>query len=228
MPALLEIDDVSKTFRGEDGSEVQALLPTKLAVEEGRFVSVIGPSGCGKSTLFNIIGGLMDSDSGEVRVDGEPVAGTHKDIGMVFQEESTFPWRAVLSNMAFPLEVAGLGRRARGARAPLHPAGGAARIRTPLAESSPTCFSATTFPACTRRSSSSSWSVCSSLPRSRSWNDGSDRRDNRVSGCSRKAAGERPQRSAVGPAGFTKPSYRPSRAYSTRSGRSAHPACTAI
>jgi NitT/TauT family transport system ATP-binding protein len=113
MSAILEIDDVSKTFRGDDGRELQALLPTKLVVEEGQFVSIIGPSGCGKSTLFGIIGGLLDSDGGEVRVGGRPIAGAHKDIGMVFQEESTFPWRTVLSNVAFPLEVAGVGRGER-------------------------------------------------------------------------------------------------------------------
>ncbi|MDP2618700.1 MAG: ABC transporter ATP-binding protein [Hyphomicrobiales bacterium] len=105
---VLNIDGVSKTFRGGDRGEVEALARFDLAIAEGEFVAIIGPSGCGKSTLFNIVGGLLQSDSGQVRVDGHPVNGSHRDIGMVFQEESTFPWRTVLDNVAFPLEVAGM------------------------------------------------------------------------------------------------------------------------
>ena len=80
-------------------------------------MSLIGPSGCGKSTLFNIIGGLIGDYAGRVSVDGEAVSGTHPAFGMVFQEESTFPWRTVLDNVAFPLELAGIARRERHARA---------------------------------------------------------------------------------------------------------------
>jgi NitT/TauT family transport system ATP-binding protein len=68
---------------------------------------VIGPSGCGKSTLFNVIGGLIDDYQGAVTVAGQKVHGPHAAIGMVFQEESTFPWRTVIENVAFPLEIAG-------------------------------------------------------------------------------------------------------------------------
>ena len=80
-------------------------------------MSLIGPSGCGKSTLFNIIGGLIGDYAGRVSVDGEAVSGTHPAFGMVFQEESTFPWRTVLDNVAFPLELAGIARHERHARA---------------------------------------------------------------------------------------------------------------
>jgi len=86
-------------------------------VRPGEFVSIIGPSGCGKSTLFNVIGGLMDSYEGRVIVEGERVTGPHAAIGMVFQEESTFPWRTVLDNVAFPLEIVGLERAERMERA---------------------------------------------------------------------------------------------------------------
>ena len=81
---------VSKTFAGA-GGDVHALEATDIDVRAGEFVTLIGPSGCGKSTLFNIIGGLEGSDTGRVLVNGKPIQGSHKDIGMVFQEESTFP-----------------------------------------------------------------------------------------------------------------------------------------
>src|SRR5207253_8041359 len=78
---------------------------------------VIGPSGCGKSTLFNVIGGLVDGYDGRIAVAGETVSGPHPAIGMVFQEESTFPWRTVIDNVAFPLEIAGLPKAERYERA---------------------------------------------------------------------------------------------------------------
>jgi NitT/TauT family transport system ATP-binding protein len=84
-----------------------------LSVRPGEFLAVIGPSGCGKSTLFNVVGGLLDNYQGAVTVAGETVRGPHPAIGMVFQEESTFPWRTVLENVAFPLEIAGMAKQAR-------------------------------------------------------------------------------------------------------------------
>ena len=117
MPAILEIDRVSKTYRAEGGREVRALDRVSLTVQQGEFVSIIGPSGCGKSTLFGIVGGLVPEYEGRVLVSGGAVDGTHHDIGMVFQEESTFPWRTTLENVAFPLEVAGVPRADREQRA---------------------------------------------------------------------------------------------------------------
>jgi NitT/TauT family transport system ATP-binding protein len=67
--------------------------------------------------LFNVIGGLLDGYDGTVKVAGERVRGPHPAIGMIFQEESTFPWRNVLDNVAFPLEIAGLPRAERYDRA---------------------------------------------------------------------------------------------------------------
>jgi NitT/TauT family transport system ATP-binding protein len=67
--------------------------------------------------LFNVIGGLTDSYEGTVRVAGERVRGPHPSIGMIFQEESTFPWRTVIDNVAFPLEIAGLPKAKRYERA---------------------------------------------------------------------------------------------------------------
>jgi NitT/TauT family transport system ATP-binding protein len=104
----LEVRGASKAFATAAAAAPMSVLDdVDLALREGEFVSVIGPSGCGKSTLFNIIGGLDTADAGEVRIGGAPVHGSHRDIGMVFQEESTFPWRTVMENVAFPLEVSG-------------------------------------------------------------------------------------------------------------------------
>jgi len=63
--------------------------------------------------LFNVIGGLLDGYQGAVTVAGETVHGPHPAIGMVFQEESTFPWRTVIENVAFPLEIAGIAKKDR-------------------------------------------------------------------------------------------------------------------
>jgi NitT/TauT family transport system ATP-binding protein len=114
--ALLEVDHVSKRFATRDGP-ITAVDDVSFSVVEGEFVSIIGPSGCGKSTLFNIIGGLVGDYEGRVTVAGEAIAGTHRAIGMVFQEESTFPWRSVLENVAFPLEIAGVAKEERFQRA---------------------------------------------------------------------------------------------------------------
>ncbi|MEK9644167.1 MAG: ABC transporter ATP-binding protein [Alphaproteobacteria bacterium] len=117
MTNILEIKNVSKTYNAGDGNAVTALDGVNLDIEEGEFVSIIGPSGCGKSTLFNIIGGLIEDYEGTVLIDGHPVDGAHKDVGVVFQEESTFPWRSTLDNVAFPLEVEGIDKAEREAAA---------------------------------------------------------------------------------------------------------------
>ncbi len=113
---LLVVENVVKRFETPDGV-LTAVDDVSFTVAPGEFLSVIGPSGCGKSTLFNIIGGLTDGYDGKVRVGGETVRGPHAAIGMIFQEESTFPWRTVLDNVAFPLEVAGMAKAERYDRA---------------------------------------------------------------------------------------------------------------
>jgi NitT/TauT family transport system ATP-binding protein len=114
--AMLAVDGIVKRFGAGDGA-LLAVDRVSFGVARGEFVSIIGPSGCGKSTLFNVIGGLLGDFEGRVTVDGQRVSGTHPAIGMVFQEESTFPWRTVIDNVAFPLELAGIPKRVRHARA---------------------------------------------------------------------------------------------------------------
>src|SRR4030081_2679067 len=113
---LLDVERVSKRFVTSEGV-ITAVEDVSFSIAPGEFVSIIGPSGCGKSTLFNIVGGLVADYAGRVTVAGDVVRGTHPAIGMVFQEESTFPWRTVADNVAFPLEIAGIGRRERLERA---------------------------------------------------------------------------------------------------------------
>ena len=113
---VLVVAHLTKRFLTAEGPLV-AVDDVSLDVRRGEFVSLIGPSGCGKSTLFNIVGGLIDDYDGEVTVDGQAVNGPHRSIGMVFQEESTFPWRTTLENVAFPLEAAGVGKSERLTRA---------------------------------------------------------------------------------------------------------------
>jgi NitT/TauT family transport system ATP-binding protein len=114
---LLSVEGVSKVFGIPGEGAVTALEKTDLSVRKGEFLSIIGPSGCGKSTLFNIIGGLVPMSTGKIVVKGQAVNGPNPAIGMVFQEESTFGWRTVGENIAFPLELRGEDRRSRLSRA---------------------------------------------------------------------------------------------------------------
>jgi NitT/TauT family transport system ATP-binding protein len=111
-PAILVVDDLCMRFGTSDGG-ITALDHISFKVRPGEFLAVIGPSGCGKSTLFNILGGLLSGYQGVVSVAGQSVAGPHASIGMVFQEESTFPWRNVVDNVAFPLEISGMPKAER-------------------------------------------------------------------------------------------------------------------
>ena len=114
--ALLAADDIVVRFQTPEGP-ITAVDNVSFGVRPGEFLSVIGPSGCGKSTLFNVIGGLLNNYDGVVSVAGETISGPHKSIGMVFQEESTFPWRTVTDNVAFPLELIGMPKAKRVERA---------------------------------------------------------------------------------------------------------------
>jgi NitT/TauT family transport system ATP-binding protein len=113
---ILVVDDIVMQFETPDGV-LTAVDHMSIDVTPGEFLAVIGPSGCGKSTLFNVIGGLLDGYGGTVTVGGERVSGPHRSIGMIFQEESTFPWRTVVDNVAFPLEIAGIAKAERLERA---------------------------------------------------------------------------------------------------------------
>lgn len=107
--ATIELEDVSKTYDANkrDGG-VEAVRNVSMHVESGEFVSIVGPTGCGKSTLMEIVAGLTDSTAGEATIAGEPVTGPRRDVGVVFQKDSTFPWRTVLENVEFGLQMHGV------------------------------------------------------------------------------------------------------------------------
>ncbi|WP_333582908.1 ABC transporter ATP-binding protein [Methanoculleus bourgensis] len=107
------IKDVGKAFPKEDGTATQALEGVNLEIRDKEFVCLVGPSGCGKTTLLRIIAGLETTTTGSVTIDGNAVTGPDPKRGMVFQEYSLFPWRRVIDNIAFGLEMKGVSREER-------------------------------------------------------------------------------------------------------------------
>jgi NitT/TauT family transport system ATP-binding protein len=97
-------------FRTESGT-VDVLDGIDLEIREGELVCVLGPSGCGKSTLLNIAGGFLAPTEGEVRIDGERVAGPDPRRIFVFQERGVFPWLTVEANVGFGLSSLPAGER---------------------------------------------------------------------------------------------------------------------
>lgn len=112
MPAI-KLENVNKFYTDTDGNEVHALKNINLTVGDGEFVCIVGPSGCGKSTLLEIVAGLLEPTDGGVMLDGERINGTSRDIGVVFQDASLFPWRTIRKNVAFGMEVAKLPKEER-------------------------------------------------------------------------------------------------------------------
>jgi NitT/TauT family transport system ATP-binding protein len=109
----LEIESVSKVYRSPRG-EVTALEAVSFTVPAGEFVALIGPSGCGKSTLLRMVAGLLGPDRGGIRFAGWPGEPRRR---LVFQDHSLFPWMTVLDNVAFGLEMEGVEKTERRARA---------------------------------------------------------------------------------------------------------------
>lgn len=104
MTAKLETRALAKSFvRGQQ--ELQVLDDINLSVRDGEFVSFVGASGCGKTTLLRVIDGLIPATAGEVLIDGHPVHDAAKHMGFVFQQDSLLPWRTVLQNVRFGVEL---------------------------------------------------------------------------------------------------------------------------
>jgi NitT/TauT family transport system ATP-binding protein len=109
----LHIRDVSKVFVSEKGEPVEALSQIDLEVDDKEFICILGPSGCGKTTLLRIIAGLEDASSGSVETVRGDAGGPVPKTAMIFQEYSLYPWRSVLDNISFGLELSGASRETR-------------------------------------------------------------------------------------------------------------------
>ncbi|NLY54353.1 MAG: ABC transporter ATP-binding protein [Firmicutes bacterium] len=102
---IIRLDGVSKIFYSENGHEVLAVDKVDLSIQESEFVCLLGPSGSGKSTVLRMLAGLTPASSGKVSVLGEEVVGPRPEASMVLQDYSLLPWRSVLENVAFGLEL---------------------------------------------------------------------------------------------------------------------------
>jgi NitT/TauT family transport system ATP-binding protein len=117
---MLEVRRLSKIFFEQNDPRrpgLVALYNISLAIRKNEFVSLLGPSGCGKTTLIRIIAGLLSADRGEVLVNSQLVNSPGHDRCMVFQQFGLLPWRTVVSNVEFGLEIDGVAREERRALA---------------------------------------------------------------------------------------------------------------
>ena len=103
---MIQVDNVSKEYNAQGEDATLALKDVSLHVNDGEFVCLVGPSGCGKSTLLSIVAGLLGHSAGSISVAGTKVTGTSRDIGVVFQDASLFPWKTIKKNIAYGLSIA--------------------------------------------------------------------------------------------------------------------------
>jgi NitT/TauT family transport system ATP-binding protein len=108
----LEIEHIGKVFEQRNEASA-ALSEVSIEVAEKEFLCILGPSGCGKTTLLRIIAGLETATSGKVTIDGEEVTGPTPKMAMIFQDYSLFPWRTVIENIAFGLEMQNVAKEER-------------------------------------------------------------------------------------------------------------------
>ena len=90
---------------GRGAAAVKAIQDVSLSIAKGEFIAVVGPSGCGKSSLMRLISGLHPPLAGILTVEGKPVTGPLKSVGMAFQNSNLLPWRTALDNVLLPLEI---------------------------------------------------------------------------------------------------------------------------
>jgi NitT/TauT family transport system ATP-binding protein len=103
---VVEARNVTVEYERSGGkSALVALEDFNIGISEGEFLTIVGPSGCGKSTFLNLVAGLWFPAAGEVLVDGEPITGPAQDRAVVFQEYALMPWRTVVGNIRFGLEM---------------------------------------------------------------------------------------------------------------------------
>ena len=114
---IIEVRQIEKFYAQPDGSRVQVIAPTDLAIYPGQILALLGPSGCGKSTLLRMMTGLAPASAGSVLWHGQPVRGESPNVSIVFQSFALFPWLTVLENVEAPLEARGFAPMDRHKRA---------------------------------------------------------------------------------------------------------------
>lgn len=107
---MLQLEHISHSYQGPTGT-VDALEDISFDVAPQEFVCIVGPSGCGKSTLLRLMAGLLRPTRGRLYLDGQPLDGPRRQIGIVFQKANLMPWRTVRANVCLPLELMGVPRR---------------------------------------------------------------------------------------------------------------------
>jgi NitT/TauT family transport system ATP-binding protein len=104
MDPLVKLERVSMAY-GRGAAAVKAIEEVTLDIAQGEFIAVVGPSGCGKSSLMKLISGLHPPLGGVLTIEGRPVTGPLKSVGMAFQNSNLLPWRSALDNVLLPLEI---------------------------------------------------------------------------------------------------------------------------
>jgi NitT/TauT family transport system ATP-binding protein len=111
---LIDLQDICKSYGKPDGGQLNVIDNVNLSMEDRSFTTIIGPSGCGKSTLLGIIAGLIPPERGRVIVGGQEVKSPRPDMmSVVFQDPGLLPWRTVMGNVEFPLELRGVKKAQR-------------------------------------------------------------------------------------------------------------------
>lgn len=109
----LNIENISKSFRMENGKEHPVVENLSFQVKDNEFLILLGPGHCGKTVTLNIIAGLMTADSGAVQIDGKPVTGPNPAMGMVFQKTGILPWKTVMENVELGPKMRGVPKEER-------------------------------------------------------------------------------------------------------------------
>ena len=111
-PIKIEVKNLTKRF-----GDLLVLDDMNFTIRKGEFLAIVGPTGCGKTTVLNCLSKLMPTSEGDIYIDGEPANPQKHNISFVFQEPTCFPWRTVRENVAYGMEVKGVGKEEREARA---------------------------------------------------------------------------------------------------------------
>ena len=111
---MLDICGLTKSFDGAaGGGRIPVLDAISFHIPKNQFVCLLGGSGCGKTTLLKIVAGLIEPDAGRIEIEGRAVKGPGPDRSLVFQNYGLLPWRNVLGNVEFGLEIRGMRRTQR-------------------------------------------------------------------------------------------------------------------